>query len=130
MRKAKRSLEIVDGLIWISADLVGAYGSPVTQPLVPYTGTATTILSMDIARGLGLKKSRKSELYDAPQAPVKTHRVMLPSLTVLGLQKENCWVGCQVFQSRLHVPGILGLDFFLQTDLRLAFLENRIYLSW
>lgn len=67
--------------------------------------------------------------YDAPQEQARTAMAVRPSIKVMGREKQNCLIGCQVFQSQLHVPGILGLDFFLETDLRLAFLENLMYLS-
>lgn len=54
----------------------------------------------------------------------------LPSLKVMGRCIKNLLVGCQVFQSHLHFPGILGLDFFEDTDLRLSFRQRLIYLSW
>lgn len=130
MRKARRSLSIVDGLIWVDAELYGHGGVVLNQSLVLDTGTATTILSDELAKSLGLKQSKKSELYDAPQEQVKTRMALLPGIKVMGREEANRWVGCQVLQSRLHVPGILGLDFFLETDLRLAFLEKQIYLSW
>ena len=81
MRKTRRSLDIVDGLIWVDAELFGLDGLPVTQKLVLDTGTATTILSDELAKTLGLKHSRRAEIYDAPRERVKTRggaRLMRP----------------------------------------------------
>ena len=39
-------------------------------------------------------------------------------------------VGVVEFQSRIDVPGIYGLDLFLQTDLLLAFRRGETVLEW
>lgn len=132
MRKARRSLDISKGLIWLDAVVVSDYGYAVTDRVVLDTATAHTSLSSEFAEELGFPESKKRGVatWDTPFGPVEGYTVRLPALTVLGRRVENFLVGCQRLSSGLHVPAILGLDFFAETDLRLAFREKFIFLSW
>jgi hypothetical protein len=133
MRSSRRPLEYRDKLIWVQARLTSSWGHPVLQRLVLDTATSNTSLSVELAERLGFPESRKvgDAWYDSPQGPVHGYTVRLPAIGVMGREIQDYLVGCQVFYSRLHVPGILGLDFFLGTDILLSLRKKMgIHLAW
>jgi len=133
VQSARRQLEFRDGLIWIDVELFTSDGYPVTEQFVLDTATSNTSLSVEVAEALGYPESKKqgNATYDTPHGPVLGYTVRLPAFKVMGRELQDYLVGCQVFYSRLHVPGILGLDFFLGTDLLLSLRKQKsIHLAW
>lgn len=132
MRAARRSLDVQHGLIWVEAAVTTPDGRIRDIRLVLDTGTPNTILSSEVAAELGYPESVAAGVatFDTPDGPVLGYTSRIPALVALGLEVNNYLVGVKLFHSRLHVPGILGLDFFEGTDLLLSFRNRSIHLAW
>lgn len=132
MNIGRESLEIEHDLIWVNATVLRADGSPWTTRVVLDIATGNTSLDESFANFIGFDKSKslgKAE-WDSPFGPVFGYTVRLPYFSVMGRVFTDYLVGVGAMSKRLNVPGLLGLDFFANTDLRLAFRERRIYLKW
>jgi hypothetical protein len=132
MRSTRRPLEIRGGLIWLDAALTSSDGELLVEPLVLDTGSANSILCRELAEELGLAESRRvgSATFDTPDGPVLGYTVRLPRVKVLGREVQNYLVGVKTFHARLHVAGVLGLDFFEGTELLLSFRTQGVHLAW
>lgn len=132
MRAAKRQLEIEEGLPWVTVRLRSRKGAQRWERFILDTGSSNTILSVDLAQILGYPESTKLGVttFDTPDGPVLGYTVRIPSLNLAGREIRDYLVGCKLFQSRLHVPGILGLDFFEETDFLLSVRSRSIHLTW
>lgn len=121
-----------DGLIWVEVTLERAAGGLLRDCFVLDTGTPNTILSLELAEHLGYPESRGSgvALFDTPDGPVLGYTARIAALRALGRSQLDYLVGVKVFHERLHVPGILGLDFFADADLLLSFRSRSILLTW
>lgn len=133
MRSARRSLEIRNGLAWVEVSLVSAEGSLHHERFVLDTGTSHTSLAIELATELGFPRSKRRGIarFETPHGVVRGYTVRLPSVSVMGRSVSDLLVGCQRFQTSFHVPGILGLDFFDNSDLLLSLRKTKsIHLAW
>lgn len=97
------------------------------------TATPHTIISKRIARFIGLPERKAvgvSDYEDGVGNILKGYAVRLPAITVLGRTIHDYKVGCHDFFSKDGVEALLGLDFFLETNLLLAFLDRQVKLEW
>lgn len=132
MPKASRTLKLRDGLPWVGVLARSPRGKHKYFSFVLDTGTAHTVLHAKTARALGfLPEDNLGEAdFDSIGHSEPGDTVRLSSLIVFGRDVTNYLVGVVEFQSRIDVPGILGLDFFLDTDLLLAFRREEASLEW
>ena len=133
MRSARRSLEIKQGLAWVEVALRSDSGSIHHEKFVLDTGTAHTSLAVELATEIGFPRSRRlgTARYETPHGLVKGYTVRIPSINVMGREITDYLVGCQRFHTSFHVPGILGLDFFSDTDLLLSLRRQKsIHIAW
>lgn len=97
------------------------------------TGTPHTIISTRIARFIGLPERKavgESRYEDGVGNLLEGYAVRLASITVLGRTIHDYKVGCHEFLNTQDVVALIGLDFFLQTNLSLAFLDRQVKLEW
>jgi len=132
MRSARQPLDRHDGLIWVPVLLEGENGLRWAAEFVLDTGTSNTVLSVQLAEFLGLSESKRlgRAIFDTPDGPVEGYTVRIPGVSFLGREVRDCLVGCKMFYSRLDVQGILGVDFFEETDLLLSFRRSSLHLAW
>lgn len=132
MPKASRTLKLRDGLAWVGILARSRRGPLKYFSFVLDTGTAHTVLHATTARSLGITGEDKlgTADFDAIGHSEPGHTVRLSSFISCGREVNNYLVGVVEFQSRIDVPGILGLDFFLETDLLLAFRRGEVVLDW
>jgi hypothetical protein len=132
MRAGRQPLEVRDKLPWVEVKIRDRRGVPCKEWLILDTGTSHTILSVDLAEALGFPESEGAgeATFDTPDGPVLGYTVRVPGLIFAGREIKNYLLGCKAFHVKLHVPGILGFDFFAQTDLLISPRKMSVHLAW
>jgi len=132
MPRVTRPLKLREGLPWGGVLIRSKRGFHKWFEFVLDTGTAHTVLHARTARALGLTEAdRLGEAhFDSIGHSEPGDTVRLPSFVAFGRDLQDYLVGVVPFQSRIDVPGILGLDFFEQTDLLLSFRRGEAVLEW
>jgi hypothetical protein len=131
MRSKRQQLEIREGIPWVEVRLLARNGTMCREWLILDTGSANTILSVDLAESLGFFGSQRdgTATFDTPDGYFEGYTVRLPAIVFAGREIQDYLVGCETFRSRLHVPGLLGYDFFRGTDLLISDRKNSIHLA-
>lgn len=133
MPSTSQPLELHRRFIWVDAQLTGEGGRECNLGLIFDSGTPHTILSTRIARLIGFPESKKvanSHYEDAAGNLLHGYAIRVPAFTVMGRTLHNYKVGCHDFFSKDGVVALLGLDFFLETNLLLAFLDRKMNMEW
>lgn len=123
------SLENEDSLIRVDAQ---ADRSDITLALD--TGATHTVidLTMMLLNGYDLDKVVRTVEFETAKGPIKAHIFRIVSLTALGRTIKNVEVSSYDFFGNnllLDIDGVLGLDFFKDTELTINFKEATITLS-
>lgn len=133
MPSTSQPLDLQRRFVWLYARITGEAGRECGVQMVFDSGTPHTIISTRIARFIGLPENRAvgvSRYEDGVGNILKGYTVRLPSFTVLGRTVHDYKVGCHDFLTKEGVVALLGLDFFLDSNLLLAFLDRQIKLDW
>jgi predicted aspartyl protease len=128
----RQRLEVRSSLPWVEVGFRDTRGSLCTEWLILDTGSSHTILSEELAKALGLRRARKSELaiFDAPDRSERAYPARVPALIFCGREIQDYTVYCAAFQEKLHIPGLLGFDFFEETDFLISRERQSVQLSW
>lgn len=132
MRSGRQPLEIRDGLPWVRVKIRREDGHLRSEWLVLDTGSSNTILSTAVAEAIGFPKSRKvgDATFDTPDGEVVGYTIRVPGLIFAGREIRNYLLGCKVFNLKLHVPGVLGFDFFEKADLLISRRKLSVHVAW
>lgn len=133
MPSTSQPLDLHRRFIWLHAHLTGDAGRECSVQMVFDSGTPHTIISTRIARFIGLPERKavgESRYEDGVGNLLPGYAVRLPSFTVLGRTIHDYKVGCHEFLNKQDVVALIGLDFFLETNLLLAFLDHSIKIEW
>ena len=128
----RQRLEIRHGLPWVEVGFRDAHGSICKEWLILDTGSSHTILSVELAKALGLRRARRLDdaTFDGTKRTERAYPAHLPALVFCGREIENYTVYCAAFEEKLHVPGLLGFDFFDETDFFMSRKRMSVHLSW
>ena len=119
----------LSGLIIIPVRFWGPKGDAIIQMALD-TGASQTLINWDIAILLGydpaavrkrVKIATASGLEFAPKMTVT-------KIQALGVVKNNFSLLCHTLPQSTNVEGLLGLDFFRNTVLKLDFIKGHIHL--
>lgn len=128
----RQPLEIRHDLPWVEVHFRKPDGGFRKEWLILDTGSSHTLLSIELAKVLGLRRTRRlgDATFDGPKRSERAYPAQVPALTFCGREIENYTVYCTVFQEELHVPGLLGFDFLGETDFFMSRKRNSVHLSW
>jgi hypothetical protein len=132
MPRTSESIRLHEGLVWLRVLVQTARKTYRSFAFVLDPGSSQTILNRHTAEAIGFPESAKTgdATFDSVSGPVPAYTLTLPAIIALGRQLDNYEVAAKSFPSQLHVDGVLGLDFFVGTDLLLAFRTGKVELEW
>lgn len=133
MPSTSQPLDLNRRFIWLHARLTGDAGRERSVRMVLDTGTPHTIISTRIATMIGLPQRKAvgvARFEDGVGNVLLGYTARLSSFTALGRTLHDYKVGCHEFLNKQDVVALIGLDFFLQTNLQLAFLDHAVNLDW
>lgn len=119
--------QLRNGLVVIPVQIKGPSGETIAKLAVD-TGATTTMLSERVLRLVGcrLTGSARKEVMLTAGGPVLARRVTVRKIGVAGHSRRSLSVICHALPDAVEIDGLLGLDFFDDTNLRIDFRERRI----
>lgn len=132
MPRATEPIRLHEGLVWVRVLVQSSRRTYRAFAFILDPGSSQTILHRRTAERIGFPESAKTgdATFDAVTGPVPAYTFELPSIIVLGRELENLEVAAKTFPPRLDVDGVLGLDFFMNTDLHLLLRTGELVLEW
>ncbi len=132
MPRTSQAIELHEGLIWVLTLVQNKRRAYRRFRFVLDPGSAQTILHQRTAVSIGFPKSAKTgdATFDTVTGPVPAYTFELPSIIAMGRELKDYEVAAKTFPPRLHIDGILGLDFFRDTDLSICFRTGELKLEW
>jgi hypothetical protein len=132
MPRTSQPIRLREGLIWVGVLAQSRRRFFRRCLFVLDPGSSQTILHRKTAEALGYPESAKTgdATFDTVTGPVPAYKFTLPSIIALGRELKDCEVAAKAFPRRLQVDGVLGLDFFMGTDLSIRLRTGIVELEW
>lgn len=132
MPRSSQPIKLHEGLVWVTVLVQTARRTLRAFAFVLDPGSSQTILNRRTTELIGFPESSRvgDATFDSLTGPVPAYTFNLPRIISMGRELKDYRVAAKAFPPRLQVDGVLGLDFFMGTDLCLRFRTGEVVLEW